>query len=115
MLKIAYHSTRGKMSDFSEKSDIFPRRLRPKRRIADRQGEAEDGASAGAVLGPDRSAVRVDDAAADGQSQPSAPLAARRLGAIRLGTVELLKNALVVAGRKATAAVAHFHEQCVVR
>src|SRR5437868_8964880 len=45
------------------------------------QGEGDPGSALGAVLGPDRAAVRFDEAACDGEPEPGAVAAASAVGA----------------------------------
>src|SRR5262245_18698519 len=69
------------------------------RRVAEREREAEEGAAARPVLRGDRTAVRLDDGAADGKAQ------ADPVNAGRPATVELVEDPLLVAWRKARPAV----------
>src|SRR5689334_4725822 len=69
------------------------------RRALERQRERERGAAARAVRGADASAVRLDDALADGEPEPDA------LGAPAAGAVELHEHLLLLAGGQPGAAV----------
>ena len=68
--------------------------------LSRRQGEPEGGAAVGIVRDPDLATMRLNDRAADGQSQPHA---------VGLGGHEGLEDLFLLVGRHAGAAVLHGH------
>src|SRR5581483_936732 len=69
----------------------------------DRQREAEPGAAAGAVLGPDVAAMRLDESPADGQPE------ARTVPPLDAASAELLEDALGLVRRQPRPAVGYLH------
>src|SRR6185312_6374065 len=76
-----------------------------------RQGDVEDAAAALAALGPDAAAVALADLATDGQAEAGAGgFVGERVAVL----VELVEDALLVAGGQADAAVGDIDEQLAV-
>ncbi len=76
--------------------------------LLDRKSEPEQGTTTGTLFNPNPSAMGLDDSAANGQAEAHSPLTSRT------GPIELIEDALFIAGRNSWPSIGDPKNQFVI-